>query len=257
MNQKLINSLISFIGLFIFITPINLACHNGDNSTETEGTTFDSEETLTPTTNTEPVCGNDILEFGEECDDSTDELCVKCYEPRQMFVSSVAFNGFEIGQFNIGDVCKTLSTGVHFSHPNHFPKTWTAWISYDSDFVEERVFHSPGLYINAAAEIIAINWDDLVDGNLNYKIKVGPTSTDNQTLDVWTGTLIDGTVSEYNCNNWSSKDVSARGTYGNNFYTDDLWTDYSFVEEDRNSTCDSEKYVYCIESNIIPNDSDT
>lgn len=216
---------------------VSVSCIN-DLNAET-GFVKDTDTEVSPTENYYD-CGNEIVEPGEECDDNYGK-CIQCHKPREIFVTSILFTGSEIGLL-ASDICSELRESNGFK--SEF--ILKPWISYSYESVNESIYHSPGLYKNVN-QIIAYNWEDLIDGSLNNTIDFDEneiSSADVGYYDIWTGTDFDGNI-EANCNDWKSNGRSDQGVFGSNQYLDNRWT---FEQGD---SCSSSKHIYCIESEYL------
>jgi hypothetical protein len=214
------------------ISLISLSCSTEDDS-ETDS---DSDDNF--------ICGNLVEEPGEECDSDSD-ACSKCTYPRMIYVNtSRSFTAIDIGSISLeklDDVCEVTAIENGF----YTVKTWKAWISKTDDDIKDRVFKSPGIYINYAGDIIAYSFTDLTDGTINMPILFDQSGVLNN-IEVWTGTLTNGTASNANCDNWSSSS-GFFGTYGK---TDSILKNWT--SSDLFADCADSKHIYCIESEYLP-----
>lgn len=210
------------------ISLISLSCSPEDDS-ETDSDGKDNY-----------ICGNLIEEPGEECDSDSD-TCSECKYPRMVYINTTrSFTAIDIGGTSLeklDDICElsAIENGFNTS------KTWKAWISKTSDDVKDRIFQSPGLYVNYAGDVIAYSFTDLTDGTINMPILYDQLGNSNN-IEVWTGTLTNGTASNANCDNWTLSS-GFFGTYGNN---DSILKDCT--SNDIFADCADSKNIYCVES---------
>lgn len=190
------------------------------------------------------ICGNLIEEPGEECDSDSD-ICSECKYPRMIYVNtSKSFTAIDIGNISseeLDDICKVTAIQNGFSTV----KTWKAWISNTDDDIKDRIFQSPGVYVNYVGDIIAYSFTDLSDGTINMPILYDQLGNSNSIV-VWTGTLTNGTASNANCDNWTLNS-GFFGTYGK---TDSILKDWT--SSDLFADCADSKYIYCVESEYAP-----
>ncbi len=217
MNKKL---------LFLLILPILSCCSDDGNALDGE-----------------VICGNLIEELNEECDsDSTS--CVECKYPRIIFINtSQAFSASDIGKHSsieLDLMCEKQAIENNFDTV----KTWKAWISKKDYNIRDAIYQSPGLYVNYAGDILAYSFEDLTDGSINKPILYDQLGNQH-IMEVWTGTLTDGTVSNANCDNWTLNS-GFFGTVGKSDVINKAWTS----NEDYANCADS-KYFYCVESDFV------
>lgn len=213
----------------IVLTLSLVSCSGDENNTES----FDEN----------PICGNLIEELDEECD-SDFEKCISCKYPRMIFINSNDL--LSTSEINSKSFEELSSLCVIQADLNGFNtnKKWEAWISKNNNDIKDRLYNSPGLYINYTGDIIAYSFEDLTDGTINNPILYNQSGFLIK-ADVWTGTLFNGTSSPSNCNNWSLND-GIFGTIGN---TNTISKDWTSSEQLGN--CSDRKHFYCIESEYL------
>jgi hypothetical protein len=227
------------------IALISLSCSSvNDDVTDSDDNYNTSNGSSITDFDRNSICGNLIEEPGEECDSDLD-TCSECKYPRMIYVNTTrSFTAIDIGSTSLeklNDICElsAIENGFHTS------KSWKAWISKIDDDVKDRIFQSPGLYVNYVGDVIAYSFTDLTDGTINTPILLDQSGVSNK-VEVWTGTFTDGTASNANCDNWSLSS-GFFGTYGK---TDSIlkdWTSsYNWAD------CADSKYIYCIESEYLP-----
>lgn len=196
------------------------------------------------TTGAGGVCGDGIVQDGEECDDPGDIHCFKCYRDRRVFVTSKGFHG-DWAASGVDYWCNHLAAQAGLITDNQ-PR-FKPWASTSVNSAAERLFHSPGRYVMVNDLVFAESWDDLVAGNILNLLNVDENS---QTRDfpVWTGTMPDGSavVDASHCDDWTDQSLTGYGHYGYSYKIDGAWT---LLDEYVNPTlCGAERALYCFES---------
>lgn len=214
----------------------------GDNDSRFDSATTTDFRFTEPTSSTGyENCGDHIEDPGEECDTESTS-CVKCREPRMIFVNtSVGFTALDIGSKDLDQICtdSAISAGINTV------KTWKAWISRNEMNIRDNIYNSPGLYVDRLGDIVAYSFVDLTDGSINIPIVYDQDGFEHLDKDVWTGTFPNGTTSYENCNNWTSNDIEA-GVIGR---TNTITSDWTYI--DNYQLCSTRKYIYCIEDRYI------
>jgi hypothetical protein len=147
---------------------------------------------------------------------------------RYVFHTSAPYTGGTLLGYAQADArCKESADGAQAS-PVLAGRTWHAWLSTsapDGGAVAQRLVHGTGPYRLIDGTVIANNWTDLVDGNIDATIsmdeKGAVVSNDNS---AWTGTLKNGTASTFTCDNWTNPSGSLFGQVGSVGATDQQWT---------------------------------
>jgi len=191
------------------------------------------------------VCGNDILEAGEECDDNNnvdfDGCAANCYKEYLVFLTSETYNG------NLGGMDGADQKCQDFADSNDLDGTFYAWISTDADNDPESRFpHVYRTYYKLGGVKIADDWDDLTDGSIDSPINVSEQG--NQIIEwspnVWTnvnvyGQFIDGTK---DCSNFNSNSDGNDCRVGYSSQSDLRWTYRVSMD-----SCHTENRLYCFE----------
>jgi hypothetical protein len=218
MNKKL---------LFLLISPLTSCCSDND---------FNDSDGFS-------ICGNLIEEADEECD-SDSSMCSECKYPRMIFINtSRVFSASDIGKhtlIELDEMCEKQAIENNL----HTVKTWKAWISRKDYNIGNVIYQSPGLYANYAGDILAYSFEDLTDGSINKPILYDQLGN-QQVMEVWTGTLSDGTTSNANCDNWTLNS----GFFGTVGKSDTIVKSWTSNEDYAN--CADSKYFYCVESDFI------
>ncbi len=190
-------------------------------------------------------CGDGFVyeEVGEWCDDGNtinDDGCTNtCDIDRMIFVTKDQWAGFQISGVGTADT-RCWTRAKQAGHPR--PMAFRAWLS---DGVRSPLdhHHSDGPYILSTGQVVARNWEDLTDGQLEHTID---RSADGTLIEgpVWTGTAPDGSpYPEGHCKGWtqSSDDLAI---YGYSDLSDSGWTHYT----EGSGTCLDGGHLYCIEA---------
>ena len=176
-------------------------------------------------------------------------VCTDLFVPRGVkfvFASSTLSDG-DLGGLEGADTqCNVLAANVGL------PGEFVAWLSTDSVNAVDRLAGSDGPWFNTNGEMVATSLADLTRGDINNPIDfdedgIGPlTPTEN--VEVWTGTLGDGTGGGAYCLGWTSGSAEDSGVRAKIDRSDLGWTDLGA------SPCDSlagsvifDKRIYCFE----------
>lgn len=188
------------------------------------------------------ICGNNIQEFGEECDLNDDLIpCTNCRKSRKIFINtSKPLSGLEIGSQNLDEFCTNSATEAGIN--SEF--TWKAWISKENENIKNVIYNSPGLYVSTNYTTVAYTFNDLIDGSINNAIILDQFAIQNYDVEIWTGTNIYGEVFE-NCDDWTNDSVNSNGTYGKSGMINGDWTDYGLGH------CARSRFIYCVEDQYI------
>lgn len=210
--------------------------------TDSHGSGSDTSESST-TTGGKPICGDGIMDDGEDCDDGNEMIgdgCQYCAKDSIVFVSSESYQGFALGGvFGADQRCRSLAAKAGLMRF----ETFRAWLSTSSDVVVDRLRHSRGRYVLVNGLVVADDWSGLISGTLYNPIIVDEYSQ-TQDRPVWTGTQPNGEPalgSEF-CGDWD--DISKFDAFGPSGLTasvDSAWTFYV------QAPCISEAPIYCVE----------
>jgi hypothetical protein len=209
---------------------------------DTSGTTS-GEETAGTSTGHEAVCGNGVVEAGEDCDDMTNFCNAACVKSMFVFVTSdpPLQAGAIDGLIGADYQCRHRAAVMNF--PN--AERYRAWISTSTVDARDRVEHHAGRYILVNGLIVAENWDAFASAVHQNPINVTEQS---QTLvvGVWTGTQPDGTrvPAQSHCQDWTSSSALEKAYAGDSSFLDASWTLDQLINP---IGCVSAVALYCIE----------
>ncbi len=214
----------------------------------TTSTTAASTTATDPGTTTEQPssCGDGHLDPGEECDDGDDDPmdgCKECLRDRFIFATSVEYQGGEIdGLYGADQRCRTQAALAKL--PNF--ATYRAWLSDSKLSAADRLQHHRGRYTLVNGLVVAMDWDDLTDGQIDNPINVTEYSETAVGSRVWTGTLASGmpAFGSSFCFDWtndaSNWDLEEGGS-GIRTQSDALW---SYLDQ---GPCGATAALYCLE----------
>jgi hypothetical protein len=153
---------------------------------------------------------------------------------RRVFVSSTLQDADFGGVTGADELCATQAAAAGVDG------VFKAWLSTRSSSVTDRLEHSSDPYVLVDGTVVAVNWDDLVDGALLARIN-RDASGQLHTDDVWTGTLATG-ASELtdDCAGFTSASAG-RALCGASTSTTMTWT------ENQRPECATRLRLYCIE----------
>jgi len=208
-------------------------------------TSSSSTETLdTETeTGTAAVCGNGIVEGGEDCDDETTFCNAACIKSRFVFVTSdpPLQAGAIDGLIGADYQCRHRAAVMNFPNADRY----RAWISTSTVDARDRIEHHVGRYVLVNGLIVAENWDEFISGTHQSPIDVTEQS---QTLvaGVWTGTQPDGTrvPGQGHCQDWTSSSALEEAYQGDSSFSDESWTLDQLINP---FGCVAALALYCIE----------
>ena len=190
-------------------------------------------------------CGDHHVDAdeGEECDHGplgSDACTVFCkLDGLLAFVSSAKYDGEEVGGLVLADHhCKYLAAEAGLPRATNF----MAWISSASLGAADRLAHVDVPYYRLDGELVAADWDDLVDGALAASISInehGEPTVDS----VWTNTDSSGaSASVLDCNAWTLNGLNIVALHGKAGASGEQWTLVGDV-----ASCSDKKRLYCLE----------
>lgn len=219
------------------------------NPTEVNTVTTEIETTTTETTEALSICGNNILELLEECDDGNinewDDCSNDCLNNRTVFLTTDFIGLANFGGIEVADQFCQIEAKV-FS----IPGIYKAWLSDDSSQNQPKFrFDSQnfeGWYVKLDQTPIAKGWKDLTDGELTSSINIQSNGfIDRGNNLVWTATNSDGTKNiSGSCGNWTEINSGSgfNVVLGN---PNSINTEWTTIE----NSCGSEilKKLYCFQ----------
>lgn len=169
------------------------------------------------------ACGNDECKQGE---------CIQ-ENPygKVIFMTSTLHAGdFTFAEAN--QICQNRADGVNL------PGDFKVWLSTNGTSASDRLTHSNEPYVRIDDVEVAIDWDDLIDGQIDARI-INELDQPEGSWPIWTGTLSNGDGTNKHCTGWTG---AGQGTLGNSWNMDSQWTDWSFSAD-----CTSLRRLYCLE----------
>jgi hypothetical protein len=155
---------------------------------------------------------------------------------RRVFVTSTTFDGTFGGLAAADAECQARADSASLGG------VWVAWLStIAGQSAATHLVHSTDPYRLVGGGQIAADWDDLVDGSIDVPIDHDETGAQvsNETLRVWTGTDVDGSVFSPCCDDWTNEGTGS--ITGDTSATDDSWT---FIG---GQLCSNLGHLYCFE----------
>jgi hypothetical protein len=161
---------------------------------------------------------------------------------KRVFITSTSYTGNLGGLSGADALCQGRANAASLGG------TWKAWLSSTTTSAASRLAQSSGPYVTLGGVILANNWADLTDGNLNININktelnTSPTVTYSGYPAVWSNTLGNGNSSTNDCSNWSSASGSLDSYVGLSFIgvSTNEWTRWTGVQ------CSIPQGLYCFE----------
>ena len=230
----------------------------------------------------EPLCGDGVLDPGEECDrgaalNADDGMCLldcllatcgdghvfakveecddknlvpsdgchQCGRTRIIFVTSdVYLPGQFMGLGGADQRCRSLAAQAGLKNFAGFK----AWLSDSKTSARDRMVHGRGRYELVNGLLVADSWDALVASTLQNPINATEQSQTHENA-VWTATNADGTTAAGadHCLDWTYTGVQHAAHWGANSEISPSWTN---ADTNTNPTdCVSGRPIYCFEQN--------
>lgn len=195
-------------------------------------------------------CETDLensLQHCGDCDTPCEGSCLGggCKPGKLVFITSKKYAG-ALGNLNGADaICNEVATDANL------PGVYKAWLSTNyQDDPEHRFIHSNEPYLLVDGTLLASDWNDLTDGELDHAISIDETGTllDSDGVcssrQVWTNTQPTGYgfVDNRDCDDWTTTQQNTIGRVGLAGATTGLWSDGGCIDY---SYCDVPRHLYC------------
>jgi len=193
------------------------------------------------------TCGDGFVRAtAEECDDQNavpTDGCHQCQRTRIVFITSEVYQGKDfMGLWGADQRCRSLAAQAGLANFAGFK----AWLSDSKTAAGDRMYAGRGRYELVNGLLVAESWDALLAGELKHPINVTEKSETHEN-GVWTGTNPDGTIAEGSdhCFDWSSNDFKHSAYVGASSEASPSWT---LIVSDLNPTsCGGGLPIYCFE----------
>ena len=210
-----------------------------------DGNTIDGDG-CSSTCQLEWICGNGIIDFGEECDDGNTISGDGCSSSCQLDDQLENYRVFVTSQTfngNLGGLSGADAACQSAANNAGLEgTTWKAWLSDETISASDRLIHSGNPYKLLNEVTIANNWDDLTDGFIATRININEFGNEiTSPFVVWTGTTVSGGYAFNSCNNWLDGSIGSSGTSGGTIYTNSQWTNFG------TGFCSFIQRLYCVE----------
>lgn len=123
------------------------------------------------------------------------------------------------------------------------PDAFRAWLSTSSADAIARLTHD-GRYVRTDGVAVAASPADLVDGLVDTGIARHADGGEASSLNVWTGTLADGSFTGSSCGDWTIGENTAIAHTGSSGQADAGWTSFS------SAACQNDLHLYCVSDAI-------
>lgn len=170
---------------------------------------------------------------------------VAASKPSRVFATSTAYDG-NLGGISGADAkCQTSANNANLGG------TWKAWISDDNISASSRLIHSEDQYKLLDGKVLANNWGDLTDGEINYPIDLTEIGTKvvKPYAQAWTNTNNDGSIKKvqdpnfnYSCENWTNNSFASKYAWVGVTDSTRSWSDIHMSQ-----LCGSKLRLYCFE----------
>jgi cysteine-rich repeat protein len=196
----------------------------------------------------QPRCGDGLTQAqnGEECDDGdlddANGCNTQCGRDRYVFLTSVSYQG------NFGTVSGANSLCKHAAKLADLPNydTYRAWMSDDTFTPDVWFYKSKGRYILTNGLVVADDWDDLTDGTIQRPINIDENG-DEKGGRPWSNTTTSGLRRPGldDCMGWTTMEFPLVGRVGSDQHEDSRWTDAAEVNP---VLCVGVQPFYCFEN---------
>ncbi len=198
-----------------------------------------SEPGTSSGTGVSAMCGDGVVDEGEQCDDANTEPGDGCHsdctEYKLVFVTSGPTAGALDGLAGADEQCQTAATEAAHSG------TFRAWLSDDSISATERLGGSELAYRLVDGTRVAEDWNHVLGVGLEVAIHLDEHGGSVPSGDaVWTGTSPMGEILGPTCAGWTPM-----GMVGRVGYVD--WTDVAQWTDADEHSCALLNHLYCFE----------
>ncbi|MCY1053873.1 DUF4215 domain-containing protein [Nannocystis sp. SCPEA4] len=189
----------------------------------------------------ESTCGDGVVDAGEECDGG--KACSNCV--RTHFWAFVTHDPVSVVEFGSLDGADTYCTAL--ANEEGLPGNFIAWMSTGVEPVAMRLVHSPREWRTLNDLLIAASWDDLENGDLQRPLSVTEKGVELLlrpecgACPVWTASTVDGLPLMPNCSGWTAVGMESAAA-GDCSMADSHWT-----EACDDLPCTATARLYCFE----------
>lgn len=212
----------------------------------TTGLTTGEDPTSTSVPTTGDLCGNGVLDAGEECDGEA--RCHDCLIDRIIFNTGWDNRWTAEKLFGLQGAdarCNVLATQFGLNDPDG-TLLFRAWLSSNGSNVVDRMTSSAGRYVRPDGEVVAESWSDLLAGQLVNAPRITADGKDAFDQPTWSGTL--GTSGVWggmgDCEDWTANTGTAIAGVADS--TSSTWS------EDQEVRCSAQLSLYCVEQPKAP-----
>jgi cysteine-rich repeat protein len=195
------------------------------------------------------VCGDGVVQDGEECDDGNEDAEDGCSETCaadvRVFVTSEWYKAGELmGPYLADAICLNRADDAGLANPHRFK----AWLSSSEEDARDRFNRDRrGRLVMINGLVLAAGWEALLAGQLENPLEVTEIGTTYHSK-VWTGTKADGTAAEGSdhCLDWTTDSVMHDAYYG---YSDEVSFEWTLADQvDNPLPCIDPLAIYCFEN---------
>lgn len=201
-------------------------------ATPPEASTTESESSSSMT----PSATSDSSATSTTAGDSGTSGTTGAGGPRRAFLTSEVF-GAQLGGIEGADEkCQLAADSAGLGG------TFRAWISTPESSAFDNLVHSSEPYVRVDGVQIALDWSDLIDGDLAAPLEVdewGAVQNNGDCGNVWTNTIRDGKSHEDACTGWTALQDSA--SLGRSDMSNHSWTEGCIQD------CLKQYHLYCFE----------
>lgn len=203
-----------------------------------------------------PMCGNRVVETGEDCDDgdpdATDGCDDECHTALFVFATDLIAQGDLNGLSGADSLCRTHAMQSAVPGVMQAQQNFIAWMSTSTDPFYSRLGTPKGRYYLPSGKPVAPDHFTLLSGPLLSPISEdmngkpwnvsGSCDDPGQQTLVWTGTSPGGLWSAYDCDQW--KNPMQMATVGDM----NSMTPATFTQCPAAVTCTAILRLYCVQT---------